>query len=508
MARRALRDDLGVYAAKCLKIRNRRGTVAPLVFNAPQVRVHEAIERQKRDRGRVRFLIPKARQWGCSTYVEARLYHAVTHRFGARAFILTHTKDATDVIFDMARHFHGHCPPAFRPSTGRANVKELWFDVLDSGFEVGTAGTKAVGRGRTVQLFHGSEVAFWPNAAEHVAGVLQAVPDDAGTEVILESTANGVGGVFHDMCMAAARGESDYELIFVPWFWHEAYAVEVPADWHLAAAWRAYGAQFELDRSQVYWAWLKNSALARACGGTADEPCWLFKQEYPATLQEAFQTGGEGSFIRPELVVAARRQTLVPSGTAPLILGVDVARGGGDRTRIIERRGRRAGARINLVIDTDDLMEVTGAVALAIDRLAADMTFIDVTGIGAGVVDRLKEQGYRRVRGINFGGKAGEPERYANKRAEMWGRLKEWLEEPGGADLPDDDGLHADICAPGVKFDSASRTMLEAKEDIRRRLGMSPDGGDALALTFAETVRLADDPALRQTVAELERPTA
>ena len=139
-----LRNDLAAYAARCLKIRDRRGVVAPLRFNGPQRRVHNAIEQQRRDRGRVRVLIPKARQWGCSTYVEARLYHAVTHRFGARAYILTHTKDATDAIFEMARHFHGHCPRDWRPSTGRTNAKELWFDGLNGGFEVGTAGTKAM----------------------------------------------------------------------------------------------------------------------------------------------------------------------------------------------------------------------------------------------------------------------------------------------------------------------------------------------------------------------------
>ena len=234
----------------------------------------------------------------------------------------------------------------------------------------------------------------------------------------------------------------------------------------------------------------------------------MFKQEYPADVQEAFQAGGEESFIRSELVAAARRQRLSESESAPVVLGVDVARGGGDKTRLIDRRGRRAGGRINVIVDSDDLMEVAGVVARAIDQLRVDAAFIDVTGIGAGVVDRLREQGYRQVRGVNFGAKASDPERYANKRAEMWGRIKEWLETPGGADLPeDDDGLHADICAPGIKYDSSSCTLLEAKEEIRRRLGMSPDGGDALALTFAEPVRLRRKGERLQIVAELDQPS-
>ncbi len=119
----------------------------------------------------------------------------------------------------------------------------------------------------------------------------------------------------------------------------------------------------------------------------------------------------------------------------------------------------------------------------------------DVTGLGAGVYDRLKERGYGRiVTAVNFGSKARDDDRYANKRAEIWGRMAEWLADPGCADIPDSDELQSHLCAPGYGFDSNSRLLLEKKEDIRKRLGLSPDLGDALALTFAETVRRPDMP--------------
>ena len=189
----------------------------------------------------------------------------------------------------------------------------------------------------------------------------------------------------------------------------------------------------------------------------------------------------------------ARRFTAPDQSAAPLVLGVDVARGGGDLTRIVDRQGRCAGHQCDMVIDSPDLMEVVGLVAKEIDRLDPVMTFIDVTGLGAGVYDRLKERGYRRVvTGVNFGSKARDDDRYANKRAEIWGRMAEWLADPGGADIPDSDELHSHLCAPGYGFDSNSRLLLEKKEDIRKRLGLSPDLGDALALTFAETVRRPD----------------
>lgn len=109
-------------------------------------------------------------------------------------------------------------------------------------------------------------------------------------------------------------------------------------------------------------------------------------------------------------------------------------------------------------------------------------------GSGQGSYDRLRERGFRRVRLINFGGAAEDRRKYANRRAEMWGRLADWLADPGGADIPDDDLLHAQLCGAGYSFNSSSQLVMEAKEKIRARLGASPDGADALALTFAESV--------------------
>lgn len=486
--RQRLKDDFEHYASRCLKIRTKAGHVEPFTLNRPQRLLHDALEAQRRETGKVRALVLKARQWGCSTYVEGRYYWRATHRRGCQAFILTHEQSATDNLFGMAQRFHDNCPAPVKPQTGAANAKEMSFNLLDSGYKVGTAGSKEVGRSQTVQLFHGSEVAFWPNAANHVAGVMQAVPNIRDTEVILESTANGIGGLFYDMCMAAIRGDSEYILVFVPWFEHEEYTTEPPKDWECPPGWRDYGNLHGLTLDQVYWAWAKNRDLASACSGSVDEPCWLFRQEYPATVDEAFQAGGTDTFIRSDLVMKARKAMVPDQSHHPLIFGVDIARGGGDKTRIIDRLGRCAGHLVNETIDSGDLMDIAGRVAKLIDRHDPDAVFLDVTGLGAGVYDALKARNYRCVHAVNFGSKPAEGDKYLNKRAEMWGRMRDWFEDEGGADLVDDEGLHTCICAPGYKFDSYSRTVLEPKEDIKKRLGFSPDGGDALALTFAETV--------------------
>jgi hypothetical protein len=375
----------------------------------------------------------------------------------------------------------------------------LSFDVLDSGYRVGTAGTKGVGRSQTLQLFHGSEAAYWPNAETHIDGILQAVPDEPGTEIILESTANGVGGLFYSMCKAAERGEGDYILIFLAWFRHEAYRRPPPEGWTPPEDFAEYAELHGLDRDQLYWAYAKNREIAQSISGDPDKICWKFKREYPADAVEAFQTAGDATFINPEAVMRARKNRVKPDDQTPLVVGVDPARGGGDKTRIIDRQGRRLGGRVDFVMDTDDTMVVAGEVARVIQHVKPKAVFIDVTGLGAGVYDRLRELGYEDiVFGINFAQKASRADKFANKRAEMWDELREWLDDPAGVDIPDDDILHSELCAliwgkGATRFDSSGRLLLEAKEHIKERLGFSPDGGDAAALTFAFPVGAFDE---------------
>jgi hypothetical protein len=386
----------------------------------------------------------------------------------------------------MVNRYHEHCPVFVRPSTGAANAKELFFDKLDSGYKVGTAGTKGVGRSSTIQLFHGSEVAFWPHAETHAAGVLQAVPDAPGTEVILESTANGLGNFFHQKWQDAERGIGDFIAVFVPWYWQEEYRKDVPAGFTLDEEEREYAELYGLTLEQMHW---RRNKIAELKDAT------LFKQEYPATAAEAFQMSGHDSYIKPELVARARKTTCEESG--PLIMGLDPARFGDDSSALARRRGRKVSKvdrRYKL-----DTMEVVGWAKQVIDAEKPARMFIDVGGLGAGIYDRLKEMGYGNVvRAVNFASSPLEPPKFGddgkeipgplNRRAEMWMKSKEWLEDVGGADIPDDDSLQADACGPGYKYDSHARLVLEAKADMRRRDVPSPDGWDAIAITFAEPV--------------------
>ena len=173
---------------------------------------------------------------------------------------------------------------------------------------------------------------------------------------------------------------------------------------------------------------------------------------------------------------------------APLILGVDPARFGDDRSVIFPRQGLTAME--PAVYHGIDNMELAARVAAQIDTRKPDAVFID-SGAGAGVIDRLRQLGYDVVE-VPFGGKANDPHRFINRRTEMWWLVKEWLES-GGA-IVNNSTLTQELSTPRYWYDSAGRAVLESKEEIKKRLhgGRSPDLADALALTFAYPVRVRD----------------
>jgi len=493
--RQKLKDDFEHYSSRCLKLRSKSGKVLPFNMNRSQRFLHERLEEQRRRTGKVRALVLKGRQVGISTYIAGRFYWRTTHTKGFRTFILTHLDDATGNLFNIAKRYHDNCPDLVKPATQANNAKELSFNILGSGYKVATAGSREVGRSDTIQMFHGSEMAFWPNAGDHSAGVGQAIADAPGTEDIRESTANGIGNAFHDLWKAAERGDSDFEAIFIPWFWHEEYVADVPDGWTPPELFVEYEKLYDLTRKQLYWAYKKNRELAAVAGGTPDDFNWKFIQEYPANASEAFQTSG-ASFIPPRLVLPARKRNVEPYG--PIILGVDPARneGTGDKFGMMDRQGRRMGGHVFKLIDSSNLMSAAAEVHKVVKELkpkGLKKVVIDVTGLGAGLYDRLVELlGDDMVEPVNFGESAIDKDKYTNRRAEMWDLMRVWFEDKAGVQIPDDDGVQGDLCAPvwhhegkqRTRFNSNGQLILESKDHIKERLKHSPDIGDAGALTF------------------------
>jgi len=192
-----------------------------------------------------------------------------------------------------------------------------------------------------------------------------------------------------------------------------------------------------------------------------------------------FPNASDDQFISNSLVDEAMERPAVADQSAPVVVGVDPARFGADATVIAIRQGRDI-----LAIKRyrgDDTMEVVGRVIDVIEEFKPALVVIDEGGLGAGVVDRLKEQRYK-VRGVNFGNKSTKPVMYGNKRAEMWGAMKEWLKD---ASIPKDRYLKSDLIGPMMKPDSKGTIFLESKKDMKSRGLASPDAADAIAVTFA-----------------------
>lgn len=159
-------------------------------------------------------------------------------------------------------------------------------------------------------------------------------------------------------------------------------------------------------------------------------------------------------------------------------LGVDVARFGGDETVIFPRQGLVAFRPATMRNARSH--EIAARVAKAKADWGAELEFVDGTGgYGSGVVDSLQVAGHTPYE-VQFAGKADDP-RYYNKRAEIWFRMAEWVKK--GGVLPKDASLVRELTEP-LYYYQDGKIRLEEKDQIKKRLGMSPDRADSLALTF------------------------
>ena len=202
-----------------------------------------------------------------------------------------------------------------------------------------------------------------------------------------------------------------------------------------------------------------------------------------------FPKAGDMQFISSDDVhQAQKRGAGLYLGDDPLICGFDVARGGSDNCMIVFRRGKDAKSEKTYRIPGEkskDSMVVAAKVAMLLDRHLPDVTFIDVTGIGGPVGDRLRQLGYHCI-DVGFGHNATDEKRFSNKTAEMGSRLNDWLIN-GGA-IPDDPQLEMELTSREFDHDKKDRLVLQSKKDMKKLIGVSPDWADALYLTFAQNV--------------------
>ena len=296
------------YVQRFLVIIDKAGRLVPLVLNEPQKRLYNIIKREWEAGRPVRIIILKARQMGFSTITAAIIFWMAATAHAVRCMVVAHKDEATDNLFQMYKRFYENLPPPIRPSLQASNAKELVFDKparmqqakgLGSRIRCATAGGQGVGRSYTLKALHLSEVAFWPGKkAQTLTGLLQAVPDLPGTLIIMESTANGFEEFknrWDDAVDAQREGRDGYIPVFFAWHEMKEYRRKVPKGFTLTAEEEELKQIYNLDDRQIAW---RRWAIENLCGGDVD----LFKQEYPASPEEAFISTGRCAFDKTALV--------------------------------------------------------------------------------------------------------------------------------------------------------------------------------------------------------------
>lgn len=304
------RDKLSIYKNDFEKFSNEQVRILPkdsaegfipFKFNQAQRIINKAIEAQLKDTKRVRVIILKGRQMGISTYTCSRVFWKSYFNPYNKSVIMAHDSATSDALFAMSRNIISNMSETLKPTFKKSNAKEIIFEHNDSGYRLYTAGSPEAGRGTTPTIAHLSEVAFWTHDEKILAGLFQGISQADGTEVILESTANGVGNAFHRLWKGAVNGENEYLPIFVPWFLMPEYTRKVldPEEFTatLTEKETQMMSQFNLDINQIYWRRLK-----MAEGGSHK-----FRQEYPSTPEEAFIVSGANVF-NPEKLVSLESQ--------------------------------------------------------------------------------------------------------------------------------------------------------------------------------------------------------
>lgn len=288
----------------------------PLVPRSSQRRVGERITAADREGRPARLIILKSRRMGFSTVVQARLVHRAMTRPHFTGLTIAQEHEAASYLFGMAEGMYDRFPAELRVGKQRGNQGRLLSLANGSTLRTATAGTPESARSKGQRAVHASEVAFWPDPQRVMTALKQIVAPQPGTLFVLESTANGSGGYFHQQYLRAKAGLSEYEAIFAAWFEMEEFTLP-----GVGASLKGLSEHEEalLERGvsldQLAWRrWKLETDL------DGDER--LFDQEYPWADHVAFLTSGRPFFAGLERLCPS------PPWRVGRIEGVPV-RGGG-----------------------------------------------------------------------------------------------------------------------------------------------------------------------------------
>lgn len=285
------------FAENYFKIKTKDGRIIPFKFNNAQNKVHKIVEDTIAKGKKQWFIVLKARQEGISTYFSGRgFWRNMTHKYWKTA-VVGHVKDASNNLFEIAKRFYNYLEESIKPELQASNEKKLSFSRLESEMKVFTAeGGEMVGRSDNFQDLILTEVAFWRDAKAVLTALLQTVGDVKDSLIVLESTANGIGGEFYERWQDAKNGKSDFTPIFLAWFELDEYKRDFLTEDEKQRFITSLSDK-EKDRIKTYNLTLEQAnwyryTLMNKCGG--DE--MMMAQEYPDNDIAAFVASGRPVF--------------------------------------------------------------------------------------------------------------------------------------------------------------------------------------------------------------------
>lgn len=302
-------------------IETKRDGVMPLRFNETQRRLYEAIQEMRRDGLPVRLIIVKARQQGVSAFWQVFNYCQCESRPSTNALTINYDDPNAKELFGKAKFAHDNHPCAGEVVRDSAQTLEFAAPHY-SKFYVRTAESPEVARGLTVHGIHASEIPLWRDPDTTFTAASQAVVEDPTSWIAKEATARGAQGHFYDAWGEAVDGVSGYRPFFSPWYWQREYTKEFrsPAERSAFMAGvtqeeREYKARYGLTWEQMYWRRWKTAT------DLVNNPV-KFREEYPASAEEAFVSTGRGVFKHDDIIRIDSDATR-PMWSGTIVLGSD-----------------------------------------------------------------------------------------------------------------------------------------------------------------------------------------
>ena len=300
-------SDHRIFAKESLFVETESKQVVPMTLSPGQLRLREAIKKQ-RDRNRpVRIIYLKARRIQATTGTAAEFFHSTAFRAGVHTVVLAHDETSVRNIFGIYRRFHDSYKPfagKIKLPPSRALSDRIYYeyggDEQSSFIQIHTSGNSNFGRSFRITNVHFSEFPYYQNPGAILAAVMSAVPKLPDTTAIVEGTAKSIGDEFHRMWQAAVdpSSESDWLALFMGWWEHPTNRMPVEDVERFANSLtreeREIQGRFSLDFQQLAW---RRFTIHNDCAGDIIR----FQREHPATPEEAFTANARNRFSVPHI---------------------------------------------------------------------------------------------------------------------------------------------------------------------------------------------------------------